>query len=396
MKRTGTGMVKHHEQIKQVIEAEIQAGFLAGANVLAIKDGRTVYEHSFGMANIEKNQELTLDSIFRLYSLSKPITAVAILILVDQGKLKLTDDLSLYLPSFLQPKVESDGDLIPSNREVTIFDLLTMTAGVVYPDGETISGKLMGEIYDQYNRDFSSGKVTTTLDFINQMGTCPLAFQPGEEWRYGSCADVLGAVVEVVSGMRYSEFLRRYLFEPLGMRDTGFYVPKDKQERMATVYEYDDHSKLLKPYDGLNLSIFPMDQKPGFESGGAGIVSTILDYAKFAQMLLNEGSYEGKTIIQPETFHTMKQNYLTKEQKKTYNWNSLLGFGYGFLVRVLEDSQTAGLNSKAGTFGWDGWTGPYLAIDPENKAVFLYFISKINTGTTPTTKKIHNLLADSL
>lgn len=389
-------MMEHHEQIKQVIEAEIQAGFLAGANVLAIKEGSTIYEHSFGMANIEKNQVLTLDTIFRLYSLSKPITAVAILILVDQGKLKLTDDVSLYVSSFLKPKVEHEGKLISSNREITIFDLLTMTAGVVYPDGETIAGKRMGEIYDQYNKEFASGKMITTLEFINQMGDCPLAFQPGEQWRYGSCADVLGAVVEVVSGMCYSEFLKQYLFEPLGMMDTGFYVPVEKQDRMATVYEYDDTNKKLKPYDGLNLSIFPLDQKPGFESGGAGIVSSIRDYAKFAQMLLNEGTYEGKTIIQPEIFFTMIQNYLTDQQKKTYNWDSLRGFGYGFLVRVLQDPQSAGLHSKPGTFGWDGWTGPYAAVDPENKAIFLYFISKINAGTTPTSIKVHNFLVDSL
>lgn len=389
-------MIKNQEQIQQVIEAEIQAGFLAGANVLAIKEGQTIYEQSFGLANIENDQALTLDTIFRLYSLSKPITAVAVLILVDQGKLKLKDEVSLYLPSFKNPKVEQDGELIPANREVTIFDLLTMTAGVVYPDGETIAGKSMGEIYDQYNKEFSSGKKITTLEFINQMGACPLAFQPGEQWRYGSCADVLGAVVEVVSGMSYSEFLKQNLFEPLGMMDTGFYVPLEKQNRMATVYEYDDNKKALKPYDGLNLSIFPLEQKPGFESGGAGVVSSIRDYAKFAQMLLNEGSFDGKTIIRPETFQTMNQNYLSEQQKITYNWDSLLGFGYGFLVRVLQDPTTAGLHSKPGTFGWDGWTGPYAAIDPENKAVFLYFISKINTGTTPTTKKVHNLLVDSL
>lgn len=381
------------DKVRDIIEREITSHYIAGANVLAIKDNQIIYNQSFGYSNLEQKIQMQQDTIFRLYSLSKPITAVGILMLVDQGKLALTDQVSKYIDTFHHPLIATGDALMPIKREVTIYDLLTMTSGIVYPEGDNAAGSAVAKVYDQCICQYENGQPTmTTLEFVKEIGKCPLAFEPGKEWRYGTSADVLGAVIEVITKQTLGDYLDEALFKPLSMEDTGFFIPKEKWHRQAIVYENDEDTGMLKPYDGYNLAIFDPKKKPEFESGGAGIVSTIGDYAKFACMLLQEGYAHGKQFLSKELLRLMKQNHLNQEQKRTFNWESTKGCGYGFLVRMLINEQESSLKAGLGAYGWDGWTGPYVSIDDSNQMIVLYFIAKINTGTTMATIQVHNEL----
>lgn len=380
------------DMISTYIQEEMDSLMIAGANVLAVKNDKIIYQKSFGYANLERQIPMNSDSIFRLYSLSKPITAVGVLKLIEDKKLKLTDLVSKYIKTFEHMQVVQGENLVPANKDITIFDLLTMTSGIVYPE-DNLPGHSVGHVYDQCINQYINGQPTmNTLEFIEEIGKCPLAFQPGQEWRYGTSADVLGAIIEVVTGMKLGDYLKKTIFEPLGMEDTGFYIPKEKWDRQAVVYENNEETNKLQPYSGFNLAIFDPKKKPEFESGGAGVVSTIMDYMKFATMLLHKGSYQGKRILSEEMVNLMSQNHLMDAQKVTMNWYSTQGCGYGFLVRIMQKPEESDLKVPIGTYGWDGWTGPYLSIDVEDDMIVLYFIGKINTGTTGTTVKIHNEL----
>ena len=382
--------------IKDIVMEEVNEGLIAGANVLVMKENEIIYQDSFGYANIAAKKPMKLDTIVRLFSMTKPITAVATLILKDRGILKLDDPVSKYLNGFSNQMVDEKDKLVKAHRTVTIYDLLTMTAGVLYPEGGCIAGEKIGEVFQNYINEVHENRACSTVEFCNRLGKAPLGYQPGSKWKYGSCADVLGGVIEVASGMKFSEFLKKEIFEPLGMKDTGFYVTADKLERFSEVYEYNNEKHQLMLYRGDNLAMMNFDQEPQFESGGAGLTSTILDYAKFAKMLVNEGSYQGKQIVSKESMEEMTRNHLTKEQKIEFNWEFLKGFGYGYLVRVLEDTNLSGRKSSVGTYGWDGWTGPYIGVDPVKKITVLYMIQKVNSGTTKTTVRIHDYVYECL
>lgn len=368
------------------INNEIKLGRIAGANICVMKENKEVYYREFGLADIDRKIPVKRDTIFRMYSMSKPVTAAAVMLLFERGMIDLYDPVSKYLTTFQKPKVLTEKGLVDAKREVTIQDLLNMTSGVVYPDDNIPAGIKMKEIFDRCTDKALQGKPMSTVEFILEVGKCPLAFHPGDQWRYGSSADVLGALIEVVSGKRFGEFLKEEFFEPLGMVDTGFYVPEEKWNRFAENYEYSEEEKKLFPYRGYNLALVDFKKQPGFESGGAGLVSTIEDYKKFALMLLNDGIYEGKRYLGRKTIEFMRMNQLTKEQLKSYDWDNLRGYGYGNLMRVLQNPALAATNASVGEYGWDGWTGNYFTIDPVEKLVFLYFFQRCGAGTSDTRK----------
>lgn len=376
------------ERLAEIINGEIEKGNIAGANISIIKEDKEVYYNEFGYADMEKNIPMKRDTIIRLYSMTKPVTAAGAMLLFERGIIDLYDPVSKYLPSFETQMVSKNNMLIPAERKVTIRDLLNMTSGIVYPGAEGVAERHMGAVFDTYIENAKNGNYGSTYDFCNQMGSCPLAFQPGEQWRYGASADVLGAVIEVASGKSFGEFLKEEFFEPLGMLDTDFYVPEDKLYRFAQNYIFDETQNKLIPYEGDNLSLMDFTKKPGFESGGAGLVSTMNDYSKFALMLLNEGAYKGKRILGKKTVRFMKTPQLTNEQQITFNWDSVRGYSYGNLMRILTDQAKAATNASLGEYGWDGWTGNYFTIDPEEKIIFMYFIQRCNSGTTEVTRKL--------
>lgn len=386
-------MYNMQERIAAIINQEIEAGEIAGANIMVLHKGKEIFFDCYGYADKENKFPVKRDTIFRLFSMSKPITAVATMILVERGEIDVRDAVSKYIPAFAGQKVWCDGKEVPAERDITVWDCLNMTTGIPYPDLSFESGRQMDELFKELIARRENGEVVTTMDYVNRIAQIPLAFQPGERWMYGLSADILGAVIEAVSGKKYSKFLQDEIFLPLGMKDTGFYVPADKEWRFAK--NYDMVNGELVPFTRSHLGEY-YKQDVAFESGGAGMVSTIEDYSHFTQMLVNGGTYNGVRILGRKTIAYMAQNHLRPEQMGALNWDSNLGCGYGCLMRVLINQSAAGTNGSLGEFGWDGWTGNYMTVDPSEELTILYFIQRCGAGFTPTMRKLRSVIYGSI
>lgn len=376
-------------QLHQMLEEAVANGEVAGANLLVLRGGSELVYTQAGFADVENRRPYSRDTIARLYSMSKPVTAAAAMMLVERGQLDLGNALGDYIPAFRDMKVWENGQKVPARRNILVKDLLSMTSGLPYP-GEDNAGREAGAVFDE------SGEVTT-MEFVEKLAGCALTFHPGDRWMYGTSADVLGAVVEKVSGMRFGEFLKKELFVPLGMNDTGFYVAPEKYHRLAQVYEKAGQGMRLFKTDNLRIN-YAQDASPAFESGGAGLVSCIDDYAKFAQMLMNGGRLGDVRILQPGTVAYMTQPSLSPWQQESLwqSWESMGGYGYGNLMRIMKDPGMAVLNGWKGEYGWDGWLGCYFCNSPENEVTILLTCQLRDAGTTTLTRQIRNVLAACL
>lgn len=387
-------MFENLKHLAPLMDEAIGNGSIAGGKISVVYKGDTVYRRSFGMADKEKGVKMGDNAIFRLFSLSKPVTAAAAMILLERGKIELRYPIKWFLPTFESPTVLDENGERPAERDITVADLLDMTSGITYPDG-TPPGMKMGELWGQQNYSIENGgKPLTTREFALEMGKRPLSFTPGARWQYGASADVMGAVIEAVSGMTLGEFLKKEIFEPLNMTDTGFFVPEEKFSRLAQVYEHTD--KGIAPYTGHNLCIFDCKEPPAFESGGAGLFSTLEDYEKFVKMLMGMGTYNGVRILGRKTVELMTRNRLNGVQMSSLDWDSMKGQGYGCFMRVLDDRSAAGMNGTEGEYGWDGWLGCYFSIDPAEELAMLYFIQQTNSGCTDFTRKLQNVIWGAL
>ena len=379
-------MLQNQSTIDNLIQTSISAGEYAGASLLVVKDGEELCCKVYGEADMKQHIPVRRDTIFHLYPMSKPVTAVAVMKLYEQGKIDLQAEVGTYLPCFKNNTVWTGSTEVPANRDITVWDCLNMTSGIPYPGPETESGRRMDEVFRRLIARREAGETVTTMDWMEEVAKVPLVFHPGEQWMYGFSADVLGAVVEAASGRRFGKFLKEEIFEPLGMKDTGFFVPEEKKHRFAVSYEnWTDGT--LRPFTRSHLGEY-YQPDVAFESGGAGLVSTMDDYAKFAQMLLNNGSFNGTSILKPETVALMSRNYLTEVQRIGYNWDSVQGYGYGCLMRCLEDKAAAQTCGDIGEYGWDGWTGNYVTINPEKNMVLLFFVQRCGTGFGELTRKV--------
>ena len=368
-----------------------------GAAICVLEHGEEVYRKEYGFADKEKNIPMKPDAIFRCYSMTKPITATAVMILVERGLLSLSDPASKYIPGFQNQKVLTLDGLVPVEREVTLQDLMTMTAGVCYPDASFPAGNYMEQVQQDYYREIQEGKVITTYELANRIGAQPLAFQPGTRWLYSFCADVLGAIVEVVSGKRYSDFLKSEIFHPLGMVDTDFYVPEEKQDRFMQFYQYMPETQTLEPCTWQHLCLSHMHlKKPDFESCGAGLVSTIDDYSKFVKMMMNGGTYNNVRILGQKTVKSMSVNQLSEAQREGMDWTELKGYGYGSLMRQMIQPEIAESLGSKGEFGWDGWLGSYLTIDPVEDLAIIYVIQKCGGNGYRDIQVIRNIVYSSI
>lgn len=382
-------MFAYKKVMDTIVTQGIEKGNIVGANVLFIKDNKELYFSSQGHADREAGTAMARDTIFRLFSMTKPVTAVAVLMLAERGKLDLWDNVSKYVPEFANVQVvDAAGNLVKADREINIWHLLTMTSGIPYPDMDCESGRRMDKLFKEIEAELVAGRPTDTMEYCRKIAGIPLCFQPGERWRYGLSADILGGIVEVVSGQKYGEFLKKEIFEPLDMKDTGFFVPKEKWHRFAASYEWSEEKNGLIPFTRNHLGLEGYGEDVVFESGGAGLVSTVDDYSHFAQMLLNGGSYNGVRILGHKTVELMRSSHLNEVQRKDFNWDSLKGYGYGCLVRVLENSGANGCNANIGEFGWDGWTGNNIMMDATENMVLLYFIQRCGAGTTEEFRKL--------
>lgn len=370
------------------MQAAIDNHECPGLSLLVIKDGREALYAEAGYADTANAKPIRRDSIFRLYSQSKPVTAAAALLLMERGVIDLMDPVEKYLPGFRRQRVWTREGLVAANRPVQILDLLGMTSGLCYPDADA-PGQYAAGLFEEQHRLILAGGGMDTVTFANRMGELPLAFQPGDQFRYGTSADVLGAVVEVASGKPYADFLREEFFEPLGMNDTAFWVPEEKQSRFVTCYKRVPGG--LEPFHDLHLAVGEYSRKPAFASGGAGLVSTLNDYAAFATMLLNNGSHQGRQILSPATVRYMTQPQLTDHASRTY-WDSLTGFGYGKLMRIALHPGQAHYLVGHGEYGWDGWLGSYFANLPMERVTFLLMQNVTDTGTAAVTRKLRNIV----
>lgn len=374
------------ESIDRLMQEEIDYKGAVGTICMAFHDNEEVYRGVFGKDNLTDDKQLDYDSIFKMFSMTKPITAVAVNMLIERGKLSKEDYVDTYLEGFKKLSIiDNEGNISPIDARIKIKDLLSMTAGLEYPNDMTKAGFYLGDKLFWPMEQAYPDKMVPTVELMNKVGEMPLLYAPGEHWNYSLCADVLGAVVEVITGMSYGEFLKKNIFEPLEMVDTDFYVPEDKLDRFVTMHDLQNGEYV--PWDYSFLGTYNRRYKPAFESGGAGLVSTPNDYVKFALMLCNEGTLPGKflksgkdvTILKSETVRGFMKGTLDAKQKETATWDSLVGYNYDNLMRVLEDTEVAGLNGPAvGEFGWDGWAGTYFSVDIVNKVVFLYFINVTN------------------
>lgn len=383
-------------QLQETLRRSIDNNEIAGGNLMLIKDGNEIFYHEDGLASRDTGTPIARDSIFRLYSFTKPITATAIMILLERGVIDLLEPVSQYIPGFRNQMAEDGGRLVPVERDVTIHDLLTMTSGLVY-GGESQAGQATEALFREIDQRLFGDSPMGTMEFINRLGECPLASQPGAAWHYGTSADVLGAVVEVVSGMRYGTFLRNEIFEPLGMKNTGFWIPEANRGRLVTAYENDGLGELT-PYRGNHLGINNrMDRDPAFESGGAGLVSTIDDAARFTTMLLGKGSIGGVRLLRPRTAQYLTSATLTARQQINFeSWHRLRGHSYGNLMRVMTDPAQAGMIGSAGEYGWDGWLGAYFANFPQENFTLLFMANRKDAGTMPVTRKLRNIAVSAL
>lgn len=376
------------EKITAILEEATRRGECAGVSVLLRRDGEEQLYAESGYADLETRAPIRRDSIFRLYSQSKPITAAAVMLLMERGEIDLMDGVDQYLPGFKHCRVAAPGGSKPALRAPTLLELLSMTSGLYYPSPE--EGCLPAvPLFAENERLIDEGRGMTTQEFCNRIGQLPLLFQPGEHFRYGTSADVLGAVVEVASGRRFGDFLREEFFEPLGMKDTAFYVPEEKRDRFVTAYDLTDGR--LTPWKTQHLAVGRYNVPPAFESGGAGLTSTLDDYAAFADMLLHGGSYRGRRILSPQTVRYMTAPQLTDQQQKEM-WENLSGFSYGKLMRVcVRPGQTPGL-SRLGEYGWDGWQGTYFANFPNERMTLLLMMNRTGAGTAAVTRKVRNAI----
>ena len=378
------------EKLTACMEDAVARQEVAGASVLVIRHGGEVVYAAAGMADREAGRPMARDTICRLFSQSKPVTAVAVMLLAERGQLDLCEPVETFLPGFRKQQVLTEKGLVPARRQATVMDLLGMTAGLCYP-GEDPAGKAAAELFAENDARVQRGEGMSTVELCDRMGRLPLAFHPGEHFRYSTCADVLGAVVEVASGRPFARFLEEEIFRPLGMKDTAFWVPPEKRERFAQAYTNPGE---LRPYRQTHLEIGDYDREPAFASGGAGLVSTLDDYAAFAAMLLAEGRCPGGRLLQPETVRFLTAPQLGPQPLQDM-WNSLDGFSYGKLMRIMRDPGRYPGLSRMDEYGWDGWLGTYFANFPREEMTLLMMTQRTDHGTGPLTRKLRNLLLSS-
>ena len=374
---------------KQVIDKAIENHTENGVSFILTRGGRTELVHSAGLADVEKKIGFSEKTICRVYSLTKIVTSTACMMLMERGKLDTGWRLDWVIPEFTNAREVSGGAMVES-PPIKIRDLLNMTAGIPYPGDWHEGSDGMSSLWAGLENGIRFGNSMTTCQFAAAAGGMPLVFPAGQEWMYGSSADILGAVIEKVSGTELSEFFAQNIFRPLGMEDTAFFVPPEKRDRLAVLYE-NVAAYPIKP-NYVNLCIFDYDKNPRFQSAGAGLFSTAEDFSKLGAALSNGGG----GIISQRAIDFMRENGLTAGQRQTYNWESTRGFGYGNLVRCLEDRNAAGLFATKGSFGWDGWTGTYMLCDPAEKLSITVFIQRCGAGTTQLSRDIVNTVYSAL
>ena len=390
---TTTGFDKSRlARIAPAMQAYIDRGVYAGLGVLVARNGEAAYAGQWGFRDKETGAPMTADTIFRLYSMTKPIVSTALMLLVEEGRLRLIDPLAKFIPAFGATKVLGpDGALVATRRPILVRDLLAHTSGLTY-----------GFLEDSpVGREYARGKMIDAniglAEAIEDLASFPLAFQPGERFHYSVGIDVAARVIEVVSGQTLGVFLRQRLFDPLKMTDTDFVVPAEKRDRVAAMYGRPDiitsgvvFGKALELWRaGVNERVdastsYPVDAPGTFERGGHGLFGTIGDYFRFAQMLCNGGALDGVRVIGRKTLELMHLNHLPAALMPIeIGGFPLPGYGFGLGSRVLLDVAASGAPGSVGEFGWSGAAKTHYWVDPKEKIVALFMTQSMTSFDLP-------------
>ncbi|MGH9769355.1 MAG: serine hydrolase domain-containing protein, partial [Blastocatellia bacterium] len=366
--------------IRSVMSRHVAEKRIPGATGLIARRGKIAYQEAFGMADVEAGKPMRLDTIHRIYSMTKPITSVAVMMLYEEGKFQLNDPVAKYLPEFAKMQVgieEKDPQTgkptlktAPAKRPVTVRDLLRHTAGLTY-------GFFSETLVD---KEYRKARILSDLnlaEFVTNLSKIPLLHEPGARWHYSVSVDVLGRLVEALSGKSFDQFLQERIFTPLDMRDTGFYVPADKKDRFAKLYSPTKDGKIQPAVICATrqecVEKFPNAvpsylEPPTLLSGGGGLVSTAYDYLRFCQMLLNKGQYDGKRLLSRKTIQLMSSDNLGT----IAGMGPGVGFGLGFAVSKAPGE--AGMMGSAGEYNWGGAAGTRFWIDPQEELIGIFMI----------------------
>ncbi|PTX99107.1 serine hydrolase domain-containing protein [Opitutus sp. ER46] len=377
------------QRLDAVIQENVDQQKLAGGVMYIARDGQTVELKAFGMRDIEAKQPMTTDTIFRIASMSKAVTSVAVMILYEEGKFLLSDPVSKYLPAFKESRVAVPAPAgspagtkyttVPAKRPIQIRDLLTHTAGLTYGDGLAVDDYKAARLHGWYLIDHDE----TIGEAVDRLATLPLHAQPGEAWQYGYSTDVLGRLVEVASGMPLDRFFAERVFAPLKMVDTCFYLPVEKESRLAKVYGVEDGKLVLT--DGGHFVRGPRK----LFSGGAGLVSTATDYGRLLQMLLNGGTLDGVRILSPKTVALMSENHTGTKYP-----NDTGAFGLGFWV--MKDVGYYGEVGTVGSYGWGSAYFPQYVVDPKERMVAFMMTQLRPTGGSRLNQQVKALTYQAL
>jgi CubicO group peptidase (beta-lactamase class C family) len=368
----------------------VDEGKLAGVVTLVARHGKVVHYEAVGKQNLESGAPMTRDTLFRIYSMSKPITAVAAMILYEEGKFQLTDPVSKFVPELKGLKVSKDGAEVAPQSEINMQQLLSHTAGFSYG----FSGS------DPVDKRYQDEKVLSSKDldeFIKRLAKIPLRYEPGNRWHYSVAVDVTGAVIERISGQRFDRFLRERVFAPLKMEDTFFEVPESKLSRFGTNHRWNAEQRKLEV---LPSSDYPIYRNTTFFSGGGGLVSSAMDYMRFAEMLRNGGELEGVRVLSPKTIELMTMNHLPAMVKvgpsgeaPSLGGSGGSGFGLGF--GIITDVPKSGVIGSVGEYSWSGAAGTLFWVDPVEDLVVVGMVQLLQSPW-PLRRELKTLIYQAL
>lgn len=380
------------KRLDAAVESTIADGRLAGGIIYVARDGKTAYQKAYGMQDREAGVAMREDAIFRIASMSKAVTTVAAMILYEEGRFRLHDPVGNFIPGFknsvvaVAPAADAPAgtrySTVPARRPVTIHDLLTHTAGLTYGDGPAVDDYKKAGLHGWYfaNKDETIGEA------VDRLATLPLHGQPGEAWQYGFSTDVLGRVIEVASGMPLDRFIEERVARPLGLTDTCFFLPVEKAARLAPVYGYVE-GRLVKTEDASKTDYIHGPRR--CFSGGAGLLSTVHDYGRFLQMLLNGGSLDGTRILSRKSVELMRTNATGDKYRRDTD-----GFGLGFWV--IGDLGAYGELGSRGAYGWGSAYYPQYLVDPQERMVAFFMAQLMPTGGLDLNQRFKVLLYQAL